>query len=340
MTRARDLFNRLTKEGESVLDEFIAERTTEQLFLDFKTEPQVGSLVDVLGKAVSGFGNSDGGVVVWGVDCRDGKQLGDVASSKKPIRNPQKFRSELERRLSGSTIPPHPLVKHAILESSSGDSGGYVATLIPRAPNLPLQHSGRKTYYMRSGSTFEPITHGVLSAMFGRTPTPQLDRHWEIHHVTREDQNSNTMLIMSALKVINRGPVIAREPYANINVVNKLGNGCTCRVNPVLNSTWPFSVHGRLYSTIARETDRLPPGGGIDALNVELSLPARPERALRLECTVGCNNAAPFHFVVHAEPEQIAALRDEFFSAMPTQDRYNHKAAKHYGRKLFSLECP
>ncbi len=42
-----------------------------------------------LAEALSGFANSDGGVIVWGVDCRQGvgKDESDATQSVKPIVN-------------------------------------------------------------------------------------------------------------------------------------------------------------------------------------------------------------------------------------------------------------
>lgn len=337
VARSLDLFRRIAVEGESAIDELIAQAAAEHLFLDFKRKPKEGDLPGVLAKAVSGFGNSDGGVILWGVDCRNNEKRGDVASEKIPIDDPSAFRSTLERLVSGCTIPPHSGVEHLIVSRASG-SNGFVVTHVPAAPNLPLQDTHKKQYFMRAGSNFEPIPHGLLSALFGRRPVPRIGRHWEVHHVTRPDFRANTVAILASLRILNYGPTIAREPFASVRLVHKLGGGCVCKIGPVLNSEWPMSQHGRLHSTIAEASYRLPPGGVVEMLNVELVLPAPPLQSLRLECSIGCDNAVPLHFVVHASAEKIAEARDRFLSEMPTEDKYLHKAAKEYGRHIFSLE--
>jgi hypothetical protein len=63
-----------------------------------------------LAKAISGFGNSAGGIVVWGVDCSRDSDGADVARLKVPIVDPQRFASWLNAAVSGCTIPPHPLI--------------------------------------------------------------------------------------------------------------------------------------------------------------------------------------------------------------------------------------
>jgi hypothetical protein len=126
MGRAKDLFDRIAKEGEKAIDDFIVDRQSEELFLDFKQSADAGrgrKLHDNdrwnLSKAISGFGNSEGGVIVWGVDCRDDAAQGDVARCKVPIENPKRFVSRLEGAVSGCTIQAHPHVRHHAVESGS-----------------------------------------------------------------------------------------------------------------------------------------------------------------------------------------------------------------------------
>ena len=76
MGRAEDIFERIKKEGEAAIDEFILTRKAEELFLDFKRSADNGSGLKLdnkdrehLSKAISGFGNSECGVIVWGTDC-------------------------------------------------------------------------------------------------------------------------------------------------------------------------------------------------------------------------------------------------------------------------------
>ena len=114
MTRAEELFRRIATAGELGLDQLIADRISEELFLDFKASPDNGagnklshSDREKLAKAISGFGNSEGGVIVWGVDCDRSADNADVARAKRPIQNPSRFKSWLESVVSGCTLPPH-----------------------------------------------------------------------------------------------------------------------------------------------------------------------------------------------------------------------------------------
>ena len=66
MSRAEDIFEKLVYFGEDALDEFIRERQTEELFLDFKQAASTGKHGQALcsddrrnlSKCISGFGKN------------------------------------------------------------------------------------------------------------------------------------------------------------------------------------------------------------------------------------------------------------------------------------------
>ncbi|MDD4557167.1 MAG: putative DNA binding domain-containing protein, partial [Alphaproteobacteria bacterium] len=145
MSRAEDIFQKLIYFGEDALDEFIINRQTEELFMDFKqtfpSNTKNNSLNNNdrknLSKSISGFGNSEGGVLIWGVECYRDVEIGDVAKTKVKVQNVHRFLSWLESAISGCTIPSHNRVRnHIISEDENGD--GFVATLIPKSELAPL----------------------------------------------------------------------------------------------------------------------------------------------------------------------------------------------------------
>lgn len=178
MGRAEDIFNRMVLESDKAIDDFIAARESEDLFLDFKRSSDNGAGTRLsdgdrnnLAKAISGFGNSEGGVLVWGVDCSRDVDGSDVARCKSPIQNVSRYRSWLEGAVSGCTIPPHSGVRSQPI-SLDGQGNGFVVTLIPKSNCAPHQVVGKLQYYIRAGSDFVPAPHQVLAGMFGRRPQP------------------------------------------------------------------------------------------------------------------------------------------------------------------------
>ena len=76
MGRAEDLFKKIVEQGIEAIDELIENQKSEEFFLDFKRSSNAGSDTKLsdddrenLARVISGFGNSEGGIVVWGIDC-------------------------------------------------------------------------------------------------------------------------------------------------------------------------------------------------------------------------------------------------------------------------------
>src|SRR3990172_4238487 len=139
MGRPEDLYSRLVADGAAAIDAMIQDRASEELFLDFKRSADNGAGSKLhqtdrnnLGKAISGFGNSEGGVIVWGVECKNQPGLGDVATATISIKDPKRFVSWLAGAVSGCTVPPHPGVQHQAIQGSTKDEG-FAVTLVPKS---------------------------------------------------------------------------------------------------------------------------------------------------------------------------------------------------------------
>jgi hypothetical protein len=182
MGRAEELFGRLKSAGDVTVTALIADAQVENLWLDFKRSGNDGRGTKLhesdwknYAKALSGFANSDGGVIIWGVDCASDPVLGDVPTGPAPIENPSRFVSWLENATSACTVPAVPGVESIALPSAANE--GYVVTLIPSSPLAPHQcvkPAGSLHYYLRAGSNFMQVPHAVLAGMFGRRPQPKV----------------------------------------------------------------------------------------------------------------------------------------------------------------------
>lgn len=92
--RADQIFHEILSGCETSLRNYIEEQKSEEHFLDFKRSENCGDSPKLqahdrnnFAKALSGFANSEGGVLVWGVDCSRQKDGPDVAHELFPIKN-------------------------------------------------------------------------------------------------------------------------------------------------------------------------------------------------------------------------------------------------------------
>ncbi len=87
-----------------------------------------------LGKALSGFANSDGGIVIWGIgECKDNSEDPPVDKAKelKPIDKLSGFLSDLQNYTPQLTSPPVIGVIHEPIRESEGADTGYIISYIP-----------------------------------------------------------------------------------------------------------------------------------------------------------------------------------------------------------------
>jgi hypothetical protein len=175
MTRAEELFRQICAGEAAEIERMVNDKVTEELFLDYKqsaTPAGQRKLADDdrknLAKTISGFGNGDGGVIIWGVSCR--QSSGDIPDAPVPIADPVQFKALLDSAVGGLTIPPHTEVENrAFIRKGMND--GFVVTHVPPGLNLPVGTATQPpAYHIRAGSSVAHVTHGVLAAMFGKRP--------------------------------------------------------------------------------------------------------------------------------------------------------------------------
>ena len=336
MSRAEDIFQKLVYFGEDAIDDFIINSQTEELFLDFKQAVSVGKNFTTLhrddrknlAKAISGFGNSEGGVIVWGVECSRDIEIGDVAKAKVKVKNVYRFLSWLENAISGCTIPSHNKVRnHIISADENGD--GFIATYIPKSDIAPLMTTTGNTIYIRSGSNNVPAPYSVIAGMFGRRPQPNVellfaDKSLEVLENADEDMlypNSidnppeRYVKISFSLQCNNDSNVIAREMYLSCTTGSTGGEYNKLRfLNYNQMDTIP-AIEGQL-NLITRPELRLPPRGVLKFTNVNLILSPFIEDDFLLDGVAGADGTAPKNFRLYISKNKLRsfvakALRNE-----------------------------
>ncbi|MGX5643080.1 AlbA family DNA-binding domain-containing protein [Bacillus toyonensis] len=226
MGNAELIFSRLEKEGYTYIQEMISNKHEETIFLDFKlkTDYKTPSLSSDdkknYGRALSGFSNTSGGVIVWGVEAKKGPDKIDAACGEKTILNAKGFTTELNGLLNGGLVPINPGIQNIFIPLPGSDTEGYVVTYVPES-NLPPHRAMLKLnqYYTRSGDNFNLMEHVHLEDMFGRRQKPKLEFHYEI----ASGIYYNGIHVISVMVGIrNNGKYIAKYPAIRIKPISKL----------------------------------------------------------------------------------------------------------------------
>ena len=332
MARAEDIFTQIKTGGLSAIQEFIVTRESEELFLDFKRSSDCGSGKRIsqndrnnLSKAISGFGNSEGGVVVWGVDCSQDPIEGDVAKALVPIINIARFKSWIEGAISGCTVPPHTKIENFVITDDTGKNG-FLITLIPKSMNAPHQMLPKRQYYIRAGSDFVPTPHDVLSGLFGRRPQPHV-----FHMFTTGPAiiDGTAIKIQVGFLIRNQGPGIASNIFITLLLYDFPGEDGSISFQPHDPQNWSgtFSF-GRHLSLVSKDGVKLPPNAHCQPVIMDAVIVPPFEKGLRLEGTVGSAESEPHSFTLNCEAEKISSLYQDLMEKaskgkMTKKDRFN-----------------
>jgi predicted HTH transcriptional regulator len=184
----RELYDRLVKDGETVIDELINKRRQEAVDLDFKLKKNntTGELSrdDIInfGKELAAFSNSAGGVIVWGVEAK--KAQGDdvdCARAKLPIADIERFESEMRRCAGDLLMPRHDGIEIAAIPSATKGSG-YLAVYVERSERRPhrSEASGDKRYYKRASNQTLVMEHYDVEDAFKRMVVASLELHYQV----------------------------------------------------------------------------------------------------------------------------------------------------------------
>ena len=203
--------------GLAKVREFLSQGQGETVHPEFKTISKVPLTRDDrrnVAKALSGFANSGGGIVVWGIDARKNKEGVDAASERRSIAHLAKLVSDLNS-LTGQLVSPIvDGVRHEMIPEE-GDVG-YAKSLIPQSQATPhMAKGGEDRYYKRAGDSFYRMEHFDLEDMFGRRPRPDLRFHAT---PTKQVRGPGDVRIGAVVGLQNAGRAVAKYPYLSMTV--------------------------------------------------------------------------------------------------------------------------
>ncbi len=164
----------------SFIEELIKEGQEENQYLECKspTEPRLTrEQKSQLSEAVSGFGNSSGGIILWGVGTtkhdRGNKSL-DILSQPEPVGLAKKFAREIDSTIPLLIKPPSSEIHQSkILFKKTTDTRGIIVTYIPPTSGDPVQALDGK-FHIRIRHEFQEMPYEIIKRMFAGTDSPDI----------------------------------------------------------------------------------------------------------------------------------------------------------------------
>ncbi|MCA3271745.1 MAG: ATP-binding protein [Roseomonas sp.] len=222
----QELFDALIEGGERAILAMIDGREQETVTLEFKTinDPSSGRMDrgdrKNLGKTLSAFANSQGGLQIWGVLARRGPgDEVDCARGPKPIANIERLKSDVMTLIGEILSPRHDGIIVASINSESHPGTGYLLIKVDRSERRP--HMSRAPddgrYYRRAGGATFPMEHGDLEDAFNRRRVATLELVYEwrpgLNMVSGTRTTCDTQIIVG---LRNSDLVTARFPYLHL----------------------------------------------------------------------------------------------------------------------------
>ena len=220
MDAARTLFGTLN----AAADLERLKGTPEDLHLEVKEchAPLPANMKGYLSQALSGFANSDGGVLVLGMTAKGGDLVRgepDVIQSAKPFKGFRSVAGEVRRLLGQAVQPVVDGVDVREIESIRSGDFGYVVVLVPASDAGPhramLKNGGDREFWKRSGDSFYRMEVFDIADMFGRRRRPMLVLIWRVSlEQSPDDQRVFKWSLILGLS--NEGRALARYPMLDL----------------------------------------------------------------------------------------------------------------------------
>ena len=227
MSSARTLYEQFKKERLHLIKRVVAEKWQESLVLDFKTlekstAPMTKQDRKNLAEALSGFANSDGGIIIWGIDARPYTPSDpDTAKDFRPVDNLSLFLSEVQRDTAHVVSPGIIGVEHFPISDSPNKNSGYVVTFVPKGEGEPhmARAKDQHRFYYRSGTSFLPMEPFMVADRYGRRPQPKLEIAWRVEGAS---SGGNMLGLRIVIGIENSGLGIALYPAIVIHETPEL----------------------------------------------------------------------------------------------------------------------
>jgi len=160
------------------MKEMVDNGETESLHLECKApiEPRLTKDVQShLAKALSGFSNTAGGIVIWGVSTTKHSHSGlDVMTQIEPIGNIDHFEKQIHSRIPSLTTPPISGYLTKVIKRRKADTKGLIIAYIPKIESDPIQSARDNHFYYRTGDDFTLAPYEIIKRLFAATESPDV----------------------------------------------------------------------------------------------------------------------------------------------------------------------
>jgi hypothetical protein len=206
------------------VEELISNGESENLYIECKSPsgPKLNQdLQSTLAKAISGFSNTAGGIILWGVSTTKHAHSNlDILTQIEPIATCKLFEQQINKAIPSLTTPSITKTASRLLFKKGKDTRGVVVTYIPKSAGDPVQSNKDSMFYFRSGDEFTLAPYEMVKRLFAATDNPDLQLVI-LHRLTKRDENGKWTI---PIAVENRSVAIAE--HGKISILFKNPGSC------------------------------------------------------------------------------------------------------------------
>jgi hypothetical protein len=267
ISNAKAFFERITSPHESAVSTIrslvnSSPLTFENEWRDFKGQPKDDNdLKHIWSKAVSGFANTGGGVVIWGIDCKKENDI-DAACGFRLIQNPASTLSRLKELLPEAVEPPVQGIQMEYFEDPTVGGQGFIVCYIPESSFKPIRAEfASRQYYIRVSDRFEICPVPLLRSLFTAKGEPRFELFAE--SIYYRDALHGTQEVVINFEISNVGTQSGREiaiklpngaqPSQKNFTITTLGNSCLLNWNETLHPGQRIPIF-KVKSNVTPET--------------------------------------------------------------------------------------
>jgi hypothetical protein len=271
----------------SKLVELVDNGEAEGLHLECKApiEPRLNrELKAKLAEAASGFSNTTGGVILWGVSTTKHSHSGlDVISQLEPIGNVQKLAQQVEAAMPTLTTPAITNSKTKILLEPNSSTRGIGITYVPMTNGDPVQSNIDHKFHFRNGDEFTVLPYVMLKRLFSASDSPDLEPFFRSALI--ELKSDGVWEIPVVLK--NQSSAVAEH----VNVLVVIENPAACEVTSASGFKDISSINPKMKILIA-ETDKVIHRGFnliVGTVRIKMKVGKLAKRSLKIKIQIFAN---------------------------------------------------
>ena len=202
----------------SDLEQMIDNGDAENIFLECKSPTSCRldkSQQAQLAEAISGFSNTEGGVLIYGIECTKHEiDKSDVLTNIAEIGSCKSLARNIDMLAPTLTFPYVTGVTTKIIYKPKSRSG-VVLVYIPKCNADPVMSSRDNKFYFRTGEGFTLLPYEILKRLFASTESPDLNVRLDPRIVKQEQNSWRVHIILS-----NESSAVARDVEVVVTIEN------------------------------------------------------------------------------------------------------------------------